>query len=314
MKYPGYWQHSFAVATLCQQLARKEDQGIAYLVGLCHDLGEILFFTHFASEYRQVLEHHAATGRPISELEHEMLGLTHGELVSTIMGCLGLPESIRKPIEEYHRRGGLGRGASSPLTLLLRIAELYSNGLFLGSSASSIIGPIARAQCLAATGQENPQRPDSELFRGQIQMLAVMLGRLTPEEQSELLATPTPDKRQRLAIARHPSLSSLDPVQTALESIVTVTVTPTIPSDEALHGAAGLVVMSPGAKARGFGADDVARASAALGAYRTLWLTDRGEVPQPVSGSASLPLTIGRMIEFVQRLSSVKSEARLQNA
>ncbi|HWB53183.1 MAG TPA: HDOD domain-containing protein, partial [Tepidisphaeraceae bacterium] len=39
------WQHSFAVAQICERLQSildPEQAGVAYLVGLCHDLGEIL--------------------------------------------------------------------------------------------------------------------------------------------------------------------------------------------------------------------------------------------------------------------------------
>ena len=46
-------QHSFAVATLCNRLAAKENSGLAYMVGLCHDLGEILFHSQFVDEYQQ---------------------------------------------------------------------------------------------------------------------------------------------------------------------------------------------------------------------------------------------------------------------
>ena len=41
---------------LSQRLVPEEQSGLAYVVGLCHDLGEILFHTHFAEEYRQLLK------------------------------------------------------------------------------------------------------------------------------------------------------------------------------------------------------------------------------------------------------------------
>ena len=60
------WQHSLAVAMLCKHLANEEQRGLAYLAGLCHNLGEILFRTHFGSEYRKVVEASKATGAPAS--------------------------------------------------------------------------------------------------------------------------------------------------------------------------------------------------------------------------------------------------------
>ena len=121
------WQHSFAVAMLCERLAacQKENAkdasaaaqlaapGIAYLVGLCHDLGEILFHTHFAKEYAQVLEAQARAGKNPDDVERQMLGMTRGELVQTIIKCLGLPDAIKEPIGAFHGTS-TGGGGSSP--------------------------------------------------------------------------------------------------------------------------------------------------------------------------------------------------------
>src|SRR5205814_254989 len=102
------WQHSFAVAKLCEHLARPQfpqQAGAAYLAGLCHDLGEILFRTHFGAEYTKVLEAHRTAAKPLRQLERDMLGITQEELSMIILRCLKLPESIRKPIEEVHAEG-----------------------------------------------------------------------------------------------------------------------------------------------------------------------------------------------------------------
>ena len=71
-------------------------------MGLCHDLGEILFHTHFAKEYAQVLDAQSRGGRHPDDVERQMLGMTRGELVQTIVKCLGLPEQIKEPIGAFH--------------------------------------------------------------------------------------------------------------------------------------------------------------------------------------------------------------------
>jgi hypothetical protein len=88
---------------------------------VCHDLGEILFHTHFGAEYWQVLDAQAATGRRRDELERKMLGMSHGDLVVNILRCLGLPDAIRGPIEAFHRAGVSGRGTIEAPTRLLRV-------------------------------------------------------------------------------------------------------------------------------------------------------------------------------------------------
>ncbi len=34
----------------------ENDSAVAYVIGLCHDLGEILFRTEFGREYSQILQ------------------------------------------------------------------------------------------------------------------------------------------------------------------------------------------------------------------------------------------------------------------
>jgi hypothetical protein len=158
------WQHSFAVAMLCERLAPKEggpDPGLMYLMGLCHDLGEVLFHTHFANEYGQVLDHHARSGLPLEEIERHALGMTRGELVQTIIGCIGLPDSIREPIRSFHDAQPGPAGSASAVTRLLRVADLYANGLLLATSGRSVVSPLTRAECRATLGHDGPAPPDA---------------------------------------------------------------------------------------------------------------------------------------------------------
>ncbi|HWP39331.1 MAG TPA: HDOD domain-containing protein, partial [Tepidisphaeraceae bacterium] len=104
-----YWQHSLAVAKLCERLLPRQDgdedaedearRKTAYLAGLCHELGTMLFRSHFASEHAQVLQARQATGKSLEELERQMLGITHLELIVMAFAKLGLPDVVRTPIE-----------------------------------------------------------------------------------------------------------------------------------------------------------------------------------------------------------------------
>lgn len=109
------WQHSLAVATLCNHLVVPQNQGIAYVVGLCHNLGEVLFRTHFGPEYRLVLEVAARTARPRREVEKQMLGITSGELAEKILDHLELPPKILSPIVAYLRASASGQPITDSL-------------------------------------------------------------------------------------------------------------------------------------------------------------------------------------------------------
>jgi HD-like signal output (HDOD) protein len=141
------WQHSFAVGRLCEQLTAggpmSELAGTAYLAGLCHDLGEILFRTHFAPEYGKVLDAYVTSRLPMRQLEREMLGMTHDELSATILRALDLPQAIREPIEAMHA----DVESTQPLGRVLRLADSYANGMLL-AARGNFPGRTARSHRL----------------------------------------------------------------------------------------------------------------------------------------------------------------------
>ena len=102
------WQHSFAVVQLCEQLAAQcaEQCGLAYVIGLCHDLGQLYVRMQFSDEYARLLETTAGTGRPIELLYQEMLGASLSELGGAVLRKMALPEAIRLPIETLHSARG----------------------------------------------------------------------------------------------------------------------------------------------------------------------------------------------------------------
>lgn len=301
------WQHSFATATICQRLAGDAESGTAYLIGLCHDLGEILFQTHFGSEYRQIVEAQAATGRRRDELERKMLGVAHGELVVTILRCLGLPDAIRAPIEAFHKAGVSGRGLTDARTRLLRAADLYANGLLLASSTQSPLMPLSKPECRAASGAEDPPAPDAPPLRSEILALTAMLARLTPRDEAELMAPLYPHKSVRVWLAREKTWSSFDPVAAALEALSDVTVQNRLPDPSEAAECAGIVVVSRTAGTAGFTGAEIARAAQRDNrSCPVLWLAGSVDGAGPL-GTAGLtpslwPVPLATLAEFVARL------------
>lgn len=302
------WQHSFAVAMICQRLVRDGDSGAAYLIGLCHDLGEILFHTHFGAEYRQVLDAQAATGRRRDELERKMLGMTHGELVVTILKCLGLPDAIRGPIEAFHKAGIGARAGGDAATRLLRVADLYANGTLLASSPQSPLAPLTRPECRAIAGEDEPACPDGTSLRAEIFALTAMLARLSAKEEAELLVPLYPHRDVAIWLARDAAFSTFDPVAGALDALGNVTVQNRLPTvDEAaqLHG---IVILSRNAHVGGLSAMEAARAAALRPGSPLPVLCLTGSV-EGVSGPLPdgilpclWPVPLVKLAEFVQKL------------
>jgi HD-like signal output (HDOD) protein len=261
------WQHSFAVAQLCERLATEkfaDQSGLAYLVGLCHDLGDIFIRTEFGKEYQQVIEMSAQSGRPKEQLHGQMLGMTTAQMISAVLKCMSLPDAIRKPIEMLHSPAG--SQLTDPLARILWMGENYANAAMLASSPGSEVAPLTQSFCRAAVGQPNPSRPDPQTLRSQVLSLTVALARLSRAEESQLLAPMFKTQTAKLWIARDTGISEFDPVGLALESLSKVAVQNRLPTEKEIAEISGLVVVASSANTVGFSRRDI---ESALGKVRS---------------------------------------------
>ena len=195
------WQHSLAVARLCEQLAPESLRASAYLVGLCHDLGEVLFRTHFGAEFRQVLQAERELGLSRLDAERRMLGVTHGEMVEVILKQLALPEAMSRTIAEFHAPGESGHRLENPLASVLKLADSYAAGLLLGSSDQVSLRPLSRSACRAATGASIRHRSMAARSAQDGQLLE-QYARLSPADTASLTVPPVGEKPPRLWLAQ----------------------------------------------------------------------------------------------------------------
>lgn len=80
-----FWRHSLAVSLLTQKLsvlagADEEEAQSAYLAGLVHDIGIMVFAHLVAEEYFAFLESLPGQNDPLQEQERERFGIDHAEL------------------------------------------------------------------------------------------------------------------------------------------------------------------------------------------------------------------------------------------
>jgi hypothetical protein len=265
------WQHSFAVAQICERLASAnlEDQsGLAYMVGLCHDLGDIFIRTEFSKEYQQVIETAARTGQPKGQLLGQMFGMTPAEMIIAVLQCMALPDAIREPIEIFNSAGA--PRTAHPLARILWMAENYANAVMLASSPSSEVAPLTQSFCRAAVGGEKPSLPDPQTLHSQVLSLTVGLARLSRADEAKLLAPMFKKHTATIWLARDSSISTCDPVGLALESLTKVAIHQRLPTDGDAGEIDGLVVVAPSTAAAGFSQRDIETALVNRRAKRTL--------------------------------------------
>jgi HD-like signal output (HDOD) protein/CheY-like chemotaxis protein len=238
------WQHSFAVALLSEHLCAdspdEKDSSVAYLIGLCHDLGEILFRTEFGGEYAQILEAHQQNSRPMHELEQEMLGITQGELAAIILKKLGLPENIRYPIDQFHASPNrMTHPPTDRLARVLHLADLFANGIMMAAASGAAIAPVGKAMFRDLFGKNDPALPDVESVRSQILALTSMMANLPAADQAKLMQPLLKPTRKRALYVRDPLFSAFDPMAAALNLLATVTTQAKLPDriDPSAHDA-----------------------------------------------------------------------------
>jgi HD-like signal output (HDOD) protein/CheY-like chemotaxis protein len=298
------WQHSFAVAQLCERLIMPVDStagGIAYLVGLCHDLADIFFQTQFGEEYASVLRVQAKSKLPLDQLEREMMGLTRDRLLATILQRIGLPDSIRVPIEAFSECERAGRIPVDPLGRILRMAEYYANGLLLASSGLAKVSPLTRAECRIAAGTENPARPDSVQLRNEILAMTGILARLSPKEEKEMMRPLVEAGDARIWLARDPVFSTFDPMIVALESMGKVELHDRLPlAASEFEGHQALVILAKSDLSTSLAPASLAKGVCA--AAPILWGLTRIEAPPGDPRSVEpvlLPISLDELARFV---------------
>ncbi|MFW1678344.1 HDOD domain-containing protein [Pontibacter sp. JAM-7] len=100
-------ERSLLVARLAQSISRKAGaskttQDHAFLGGLLHDLGVLIFASHDPEHYRKVLRYSAKKQKPLHLVEKAVYGFFHGELGAALLAMWRLPEPVVEAVMLHH--------------------------------------------------------------------------------------------------------------------------------------------------------------------------------------------------------------------
>jgi putative nucleotidyltransferase with HDIG domain len=140
------WRHSLAVAMTMDTLARlmpddrrPSDEEI-YLAGLLHDIGFLVLDYIDARLSDQLHARLAAEpGRPVEEIEAEMLEMNHSELGAELGRRWDLPERIIAVMRYHHAPNDERPAVGQPLVAMANLAEKLLPTLGIAESVQTNI-------------------------------------------------------------------------------------------------------------------------------------------------------------------------------
>ena len=116
------WRHSVEVGRMARRVAEKENAGQeiaeqAFVAGLLHDIGKLLFAANHGGLFGKVLRLAREQHCNLWEAEAQILpGVGHAELGATVLGIWGLPKTITEAVALHHVPWRQRGHAFSPVT------------------------------------------------------------------------------------------------------------------------------------------------------------------------------------------------------
>jgi putative nucleotidyltransferase with HDIG domain len=133
-----FWDHSLATATCAEYLAKESgypDPEEAFIAGLLHDIGHLVFMLATPAEFCELME---SPQGGILEREEQTLGLTHTKCGQKLLKQWKLPHALEQAVR-FHHHGGILSSGDEPLVTIIGMADLMAGPLCGGYDGSPTI-------------------------------------------------------------------------------------------------------------------------------------------------------------------------------
>jgi putative nucleotidyltransferase with HDIG domain len=137
-----FWRHALAVGMAAKQLsihARRRDAEEAFVAGLMHDIGKVIFMEYFSVPYGGLLAENSME-EEITERETRQFGVDHAFVGEELCRHWRIPDLLTRSVADHHRlAAGTAPGGEAPLSQVVFIADSLAKIANLGNSGDGII-------------------------------------------------------------------------------------------------------------------------------------------------------------------------------
>jgi len=129
----GLFRHALGTAITSEMLAgftKKTSADVAYTAGLLHDIGKVVLDQYVASAFPLFYRGTHEEGIELTEIERELLGLSHTEAGRRLAQNWDLPKNLEEAIAYHHEPEGATVDAE--LTHLVYMADLMMSRFLVG--------------------------------------------------------------------------------------------------------------------------------------------------------------------------------------
>lgn len=118
-----FWRHSAYCAVIARLLAEesaRQLQGVVFLGGLLHDLGQLVLFSQVPEESQRAFLNSLGAPQSISpqSAEHDQLGFDHAELGGALAEHWGLPHLLCDILHYHHAPAAAGEDSRAAVALV----------------------------------------------------------------------------------------------------------------------------------------------------------------------------------------------------
>jgi putative nucleotidyltransferase with HDIG domain len=168
------WMHSFTTGMLAQEVwmsrSNRKDAEFAFLCGLLHDLGKVVFFKKDAARYSEMFSRAKAADDPdLCTLEFEAFGADHAVVGAMLATHWHLPAELADVIQKHHDRTIAGPSIVTAVSLADMVAKQANIG-YDGDGRVDRVPALMEALCMPGEEYDrlvqlaNDRRSDIEEF------------------------------------------------------------------------------------------------------------------------------------------------------